>query len=475
MNSPACTRITTAGLLLVATVLGCSRTVNPDIERGSTYFFMEGHPEIRLSAIGYLDEEDNGVIDISADIVHASLIYRESEGQNTANIEVEIRVTSSDGRNFSRNWRDEMEILREETGIITTQDIKKFEHQFNVPPGAYDIAVAIQDLSSDKRTTRTAETYIPDPEDNDVNLTTIRLLGKDMSLPEPDYQPITTYDVPAVNDSIRFLIQVTNNRIEEPLEVASRLIHYESDNEPARSMSMNNYGASSMAYRGIDYNRVEEIDATRRVLDQSGSVMIEYRFPRPDYGNYRFEVRAVTPDDEELYRGRDFGVKSENYPAIKSPRELAEPLFYLMTPKEYESMLEIEDPDSLKAEVDRFWLSNIGSANRARHVISLYYQRIEEANKQFSSYKEGWKTDQGMIYILFGPPWYIDQRLNEMQWSYAYDRTDPRYNFYFMRPKLRNEFFPFEHYLLLRDYSYYNLQYHQVQLWLTGQILQANM
>ncbi|MGM0506493.1 MAG: GWxTD domain-containing protein, partial [Bacteroidota bacterium] len=136
-----------------------------------------------------------------------------------------------------------------------------------------------------------------------------------------------------------------------------------------------------------------------------------------------------------------------------------------------EKILAIEDPDSLKAEVDRFWLSNVGSQSQARQVISLYYERVEQANKQFTNFKEGWKTDMGMMYILFGPPWYVDTRLNEMLWSYAYDRSDPRYNFIFRRPRGVSEFFPFNNYLLQRDQSYFNIQYQQVERWLSGTIL----
>jgi GWxTD domain-containing protein len=271
------------------------------------------------------------------------------------------------------------------------------------------------------------------------------------------------------------VVQVTNNRSEDPLVVNSRLKRFEADTSAARPMSFNNYSPSSMPYRGIDYNRSETVDETQRVLEQPGSVLIEYRYPLPKRGNYRFEVTTEGAEADGLYKARDFSVKSENYPAIRNPRELAEPLAYLMGRNEYRDLMKIEDPEELKEAIDRFWLSNVGSMNRARHVISLYYERVEQANKQFSNFKEGWKTDMGMIYILFGPPWYVERRLNRMQWSYSYDRTDPRYNFFFEKPKMRNEFFPFDNYLLERSQNYFNMQYQQVQLWLSGEILNTNI
>jgi len=172
-----------------------------------------------------------------------------------------------------------------------------------------------------------------------------------------------------------------------------------------------------------------------------------------------------------VYKARDFSIKSENYPAIVTPRELAEPLIYLMDRREHEKMMKIQDPDSLKEAIDRFWLSNIGNMNQAKTVINLYYERVEQANKQFTTFKEGWKTDLGMMYILFGPPWYVDRYLNTLVWSYSYDRTDPRYNYTFERPSMKNEYFPFDNYLLQRNQGYFNIQYRQIQLWLSGGIL----
>ena len=82
-----------------------------------------------------------------------------------------------------------------------------------------------------------------------------------------------------------------------------------------------------------------------------------------------------------------------------------------MREDDHEKLMAISDPKQQKLAVDRFWLSNIKNTNKAIQIIELFYERVEEANKQFSNYKEGWKTDMGMMYILFGPPWYVENTL----------------------------------------------------------------
>ena len=136
--------------------------------------------------------------------------------------------------------------------------------------------------------------------------------------------------------------------------------------------------------------------------------------------------------------------------------------------------MQIEDADSLKQTIDRFWLSNIPNVNKARQVIELYYTRVEQANKQFSNFKEGWKTDMGMVFILFGPPLQVENTLDLSIWFYSYNRNDPRMIFQFRRPRVSDRFFPFNHYIVERDRFYHNVEYEQRREWLTGTILNQN-
>lgn len=449
---------------------GCVRSSNPDVERGSLFQFQAGYPEVRSSSIGLLSETDQPLIDITTEVVLGSLIYSTKDDRRVANVSLEIRILQEDG-DFTKTVNREFEIESEFEGSFISQEVFTSNEVIEVVPGTFEVNITVLDQSSGRASNRTNQATIPDPDDPQINLTTIRLLGKNLELSQNQFNPITTYTVPSKIDSLKLDFQVTNNDLDDPLTINARLIEYPADTSYARPMNFNNYSPSSLPYIGVDMRRAEEIDTNVRRLDQPGSVLIEFKYPLLDRGTYRFEVETTDQDGETIYRARDFSVVSENYPSIMTARELAEPLIYLMDRRDHERMMEIQNPDSLKEAVDRFWLSNVQNMNEARSVINLYYERVEQANKQFTTFKEGWKTDMGMIYILFGPPWYVDRYLNTMEWSYSYDRNDPEYNFTFRRPNLKNEFFPFDNYLLQRNQGYFNIQYRQIQLWLTGGIL----
>ncbi len=61
--------------------------------------------------------------------------------------------------------------------------------------------------------------------------------------------------------------------------------------------------------------------------------------------------------------------------------------------------------DKKKEMFQEFWKKRDPSSQTERNeLMEEYYSRVEYANKHFGHYIEGWKTDMGMVYIIFGMP-----------------------------------------------------------------------
>ncbi|MEQ8524664.1 GWxTD domain-containing protein [Gracilimonas sp.] len=471
--SPACILLS----ILIVTLAGCSNNYVDKIDRGAGYQYQPGFPELRLAATGQITENNVSTVIVNGDIVYGSLVYEQENDTLQARILIEIAVQrKTDEQMVVEDQISFSETIRaEDQNIINSQDVFRFEKVFDVPPGSYTIRTVVTDQVSGKQTSRTQETSIPDPTENVSHITDIRILTKNTNSSVSDFNQATTYDIQSSNDSLKFTFQVTNNNPNKPLNIESRLIRFRSDTSIARPMNYNDYSASNIAYIGIDYDEFEVIQSSTRTLTQPGSVVIEFIFEDLQRGNYRLEVTSKLGEEDELYKARDFSIKSPNYPTLQTAKEFARPLYYLMSESEYEKLMAIENAQELKKAIDRFWLSNVQNSNKAKNVISLYYERVEEANKMFSNFKEGWKTDPGMIYILFGPPWYNEQFSGQMLWSYSYNRNDPEKNFLFNQTRLNSKFFPFNNFLLERTAQYYNIQSQQVNRWLSGSILNYNL
>jgi GWxTD domain-containing protein len=62
---------------------------------------------------------------------------------------------------------------------------------------------------------------------------------------------------------------------------------------------------------------------------------------------------------------------------------------------------------------DTYWKNLDPSPGTERNeAFDEYYTRINYANLNFKSYQEGWMTDKGMIYVIYGDPYSIDKQSN---------------------------------------------------------------
>ncbi len=467
--------LTVASVLVSINLISCSNSELKAVERNGGYEYKPGYPEVRLVGSSFIDEEENTWLNLNYDIVYASIVFKKVEDHFETELGIELQILNeSDPLNTIDTRSSVLALTAEDQKTTLSQNTYSIEESIPLEPGRYSVRLIVTDLSNSKQTFRKSEITIPDPADNQTHVTNIQVYSKE-NTDSSGFKPVTTYDLSSMADSVRFVFQITNNNPDEPIVIDSRLIKFESDTSYARPLSWPNYSTAGISYRGVNYGSYEEITTSRRVLTQPGSVFIEFVFPKLERGNYRFEVRSELNEDEELYKGRDFSIKSPNYPSLRTPRELAAPLIYIMNLKDYEKMMEIQDEADLKKAVDRFWLSNIKNTTKARNVISLYYERVEEANKQFANFKEGWKTDMGMMYILFGPPRYITKSIDSVVWSYSNNLYDPETNFGFRIPKTKSRFFPFDHYILYRDQQYYSILYQQIEMWLSGDITRDNL
>jgi GWxTD domain-containing protein len=122
-----------------------------------------------------------------------------------------------------------------------------------------------------------------------------------------------------------------------------------------------------------------------------------------------------------------------------------------------------------KKALDRYWLGlPVGNnVTLAKRTIKSFYQRVESANRYFTSYKEGWKTDRGMIFIVMGLPAKISKNKDQEIWTYNRQGQYSEVNFTFNR---RNNQFSENHYELLRYAEYQPIWYPAVESWRNGEM-----
>ncbi len=168
--------------------------------------------------------------------------------------------------------------------------------------------------------------------------------------------------------------------------------------------------------------------------------------------------------DTSTSQGIGIRVQNEHYPFCRTFEDLIEPLKYISTKEETDKIRTSEDR---KKAFELFWLNLTDNKEKAGVSIKNYYERVESANLLFTSYKEGWKTDMGIIYIVYGIPDEVYRSEETEEWIYHQNKTIPTIRFSFYRMK---NIFTDNHYNLLRKTEFDKHWFKSVEAWRKGKI-----
>ena len=142
-----------------------------------------------------------------------------------------------------------------------------------------------------------------------------------------------------------------------------------------------------------------EVKTTDYVLHLRDLVAQTYTLSLEAESNGRREVRT-----------RKFSVRLPGVPAsITDLGQAIRQLKYIGSSDEYKKLRQA-DPRDRERLFREFWKHRDPTPNTEQNeLMDEYYLRIEYANENFSTNREGWETDRGRIYATYGPPTDIER------------------------------------------------------------------
>ncbi len=152
------------------------------------------------------------------------------------------------------------------------------------------------------------------------------------------------------------------------------------------------------------------------------------------------------------------------FPKVKDWNEMVEMVTYISTKKEHESLLLAQDK---KKALDAYWLNLTRNEEVAKDLIRNYFKMVEFANILFTDFKEGWKTDRGMVYIVMGPPQEVNFFEDREVWSYAGIDDTSKIRFTFTRVKT---ILSPHYYTLNRSRAYQPIWFKNISQWRSGRM-----
>lgn len=459
--------IIAASLLLVLASCTGTRAIDSS-DAGRTRAYEPGVPNFDMETIVRAGD-GKAVVEAYLSIPMTSLVFVRSGDAFTAEYELVAEVIDRSSKDLvtERSESETLDVVEYDSTLSTLPRTRKID--LDVPAGSYVVEITLTDLKTGESTSRRQAVSVPSFEEGEPYVSRIHLEAQRSG---HGFEPLVSLHMPAMMDSLRASIHLLNLQPQEDLSVVMKLVRFESDTSVASPPYWLVPPRGSLVYQGAFYEDGDTLQVTRRPLSAvDGDAVVEFSLPQLSEGIYKLRIEGVTEEGASMIeRERIVSVKSETFPQIALLDDLIEALAYIAFEREIEHIQAAETPAEKKRRFDSFWGSLVPNRNVAANLIKLYYGRIEEANLYFTGYKEGWKTDRGMIYTILGPPLYIDRRVETEMWHYSYSQQNPIKTFVFEKAQDFGDD-PFENYILERRPFYQQEWIRAIDLWREGEVL----
>jgi GWxTD domain-containing protein len=440
---------------------------------GKTIGYQPGVPNFDTEVIATWREGEPG-IDIYSGITYRSLTFVRSSTQFVAVFQTTVIVSDWESQDhvLEREWVDSVVV----TQYGETQSFNPFvqSRRIALKPGSYRVDMTVRDATSNKSAVRTqgVEVFALAPGRPAMSAMWLQSRGQTGS-----FGPVVALHVPSTIGRLKASAMVYDlESIEAPV-VDWLLLKIASDTSVAGPPYGYQQASDGLLMKGVDFERRDTLAMKQELVAPTRTdTMVEFDLPMLDKGMYIVLARLVdrlggnTRDTLLLQQRYDLSVKGPNFPHPSTLEALIPPLAYIAKEDELSAIRTAKTPQEQRREFELFWLKLTGSEQVASNVIKQYYTRVEEANLFFTTYKEGWKTDRGMVYIILGPPLSVTTRASDEIWLYSYDETDPLSIFLFELVRETNTGPAFPNYTLVRRSYYADRWERTVQRWRRGTI-----
>lgn len=93
--------------------------------------------------------------------------------------------------------------------------------------------------------------------------------------------------------------------------------------------------------------------------------------------------------------------------------EAIDQLQYIASSSEQDFIEDAETAELKEQRFREFWKKHDPTPGTNKNeAFDQYYARIQYANERFDAFMEGWRTDRGMIFVIYGPPDSVDRTAN---------------------------------------------------------------
>jgi GWxTD domain-containing protein len=346
-------------------------------------------------------------VDVFVQVGHDILSFVKNGDRYDASYEMTISVFDSTNTLVSEKlWTEEVKGMTFDQSVSPSAT-SITQRSLQIAPGHYVLRVIVFDRESKVSRQLTRRLLVSDYTASDFALSDIMLLNKvTMQGDRRSITPSISSNIGAIPESFFQYIEVYNTRALDTVKFVSTILDGKGD-------------------------PVLTVDTLVTLKPGRSELILRVPHGNVPIGDYRLIVSARSPqakeDDPALATtNRIVVVRWQGLPrSVKDLNLAIEQVRYIAKDDEFSIMKDAKTAEEKQAKFLEFWKKRDPNPNTPRNEkMEEYYARVEYANKHFSHYIEGWRTDMGMIFIIFGPPNNVDRHPFEVDskpyeiWAY---------------------------------------------------------
>jgi len=313
-------------------------------------------------------------------------------------------IDENENKCASKIWEQSLETESfQETNSQQLFDIN--EVSFRLLPGKYSSTIAVLDLNTKKKSIRKEPVEIGKFYEKPITLSNINIIEKEFTNEKGEIDNISS-------------IEGTVNDLKPEFIVSFNLL---SDGGPAK-----------ITYTIFTTDGKEILSSTVMDTFAAGISNKRMKIDRKNLGYSKYKISVdIEMGDWKVSSDRIFQLRWLGMSKLIDDLDMAiEQVKYIASSKDIKKIKKAS-PKEKKEKFVRFWNKlDPTPGTEENELMNEYYRRVRYANEHFSGFMEGWKTDMGMIFILFGPPndierhpFELDSKPYEVWYYYEINRT----------------------------------------------------
>jgi GWxTD domain-containing protein len=348
-----------------------------------------------IDALTFADRTSSRVrLDVFAHVGYELLSFVKEGDRHDARYEMTVTVYDTDEALVSEKlWTEEISGLSFDESV-SPDAYKLSQKSVILDPGRYTVSVNMRDMETNSSRRLVRPIAVPDYTAGDLGMSDVLLISSITERGERrSIVPNITGNVGNVSGAFYIFFEIYNRLDVDTVLLVTNILDKK--------------------------NETVSVQDTLMVLEAGrNDALVKINHEKLPLGDYSLVVRAFSPDSTFLAAGehightiRYFSARWEGMPKGVDDIDLAiTQLRYIARDEELRTLDDAETIDEKQDAFMGFWKKRDPNPNTPRNEkMEEYYRRVAYADKEFSHHIEGWRTDMGMVFIIFGPPNDVDR------------------------------------------------------------------